>query len=409
MFLDPSGRAVSPSMAHQYSPPSPSEVVPQPRFPIPPSMAPPRHEDAHRYWVPGTGYWPGLIIPPAYLPPGVPSPEDPTSRVLPVGDLSGIVDLQQMMWQFGFGWYGPPPPKPSEQQDHSAPQTQLSPSMSAMSITRAHTPPQFGYPLLPAQVGPQAANAPPATSSAPNVPATSSAMQEGPQPAAVLAASAPPPSKNVTDGDETASQQKLRPLGSKIENGMLKVIYDPEELKQYREEHGIKEEDSPPPRPISRASPPATQPYEEPILPLLPLSTGGHDLQRPASQMSSYYDNSFNDSRGPRDFNRSFTRMSTGPTGSQFPDPIGPHGAPFSRQSMPPGHPGWVDREQQGRMGGNYRANRGAGGYRNQRGPPGLGSHGGHNGNRFGASVPDHELPPAPPPVQFDPALTGDW
>jgi len=49
-------------------------------------------------------------------------------------------------------------------------------------------------------------------------------------------------------------------LATKMEDGVLKVIYDPQELKVYKEENGIEDK-----RPIDE------------IMELLPLSTGGHD------------------------------------------------------------------------------------------------------------------------------------
>lgn len=71
-----------------------------------------------------------------------------------------------------------------------------------------------------------------------------------------------------------------RVLGTKFEDGLLKPIYDADELKRWREANGIKEDQPAVVAPQPTEVPPSTPAHSE-HLPLLPLSSGGHDT--PAS------------------------------------------------------------------------------------------------------------------------------
>lgn len=70
--------------------------------------------------------------------------------------------------------------------------------------------------------------------------------------------------------NSSASHPRL--ISTKYEDGMLKPVYDPDELQKWRDENGIPS--------------PKSAPADE-VLPLLPMFTGGHDPRHAGGQSES--------------------------------------------------------------------------------------------------------------------------
>ena len=85
-------------------------------------------------------------------------------------------------------------------------------------------------------------------------------------------------------------------VGQKFEDGVLKIIYDPDELKQYREENGLLEPEKPEQAKLD--------------MPLLPLSSGGHDPKSAGNRSFSVAHTTQATNLGQIDKNRSTRRLS---------------------------------------------------------------------------------------------------
>ncbi|GMK57379.1 hypothetical protein CspeluHIS016_0402130 [Cutaneotrichosporon spelunceum] len=238
MFIDNFGRAISPSMVSQYSPPSPATV---PQISLPQTAVPPIHEWA-RPWFNATG---GTSAMPAIIP----TPLMAAAHDGYDGKLQSMV--VPVMWPAGFGIYPAmmAPMMPCIQ--HRIPTSdQVVPHNTASSPPN---PPRHGESISPTPRTPDAK---------PKVTRPPSQAQNS----YVTAGLPTPPSC------EAALPGAPRVTGAGYQNGLFMPTYDAHDLKTWRKARGIEETN------LRSTTAPAFPEY----LPLLPIFTGGHD---PASTL----------------------------------------------------------------------------------------------------------------------------
>ena len=83
----------------------------------------------------------------------------------------------------------------------------------------------------------------------------------------------PEAARDTQSQQDHSASKKSSPkiLGQKFEDGVLKIIYDPDDLKRYRQENQIPEPEN------------SIKLTETDQLPLLPISSGGHDIESKAT------------------------------------------------------------------------------------------------------------------------------
>ncbi|WOO77702.1 uncharacterized protein LOC62_01G001264 [Vanrija pseudolonga] len=256
MYVDPIGRAMSPTMAAQYSPPSPEVSRTPPAARTPPSVrTPPTMTPISQATIPLPLPW--MHQQHQQQPSNAPMQQTHDPTMVP--------------------WFHPQFMFPGGGMQHGG----YNPSQvaHAPTIYPMWLPFPIGFNLGPSQ--PQThmpstippSSAPPESVAAdPSVHSMSTAPVQ--EPAMKQAESNPASAISAPDTNHP------RVLGTKFEDGLLKPIYDADELKRWREANGIKEEQPAAVAPPPPDAPPSTPAHSE-HLPLLPLSSGGHDT--PAS------------------------------------------------------------------------------------------------------------------------------
>ncbi|KAL7423191.1 hypothetical protein Q5752_002491 [Cryptotrichosporon argae] len=251
MYVDDHGRAISPSMASQYTPPSP------PIVPV-------------EYTMPLSA---GLALPAPQMP-----PQNSPWYAQPVVSLPPI-----------NGWYGLPLALPPL---HGAPPPSLMSATPSGGVPAERIPilapvmmPVGMYPPDPPAVAPPAIRQP-LTPSTPAEPIAPYAPNTTPMPPPVPPADGPRNDVSSPPVDQPRSGIVPRVIGHKIEDGVFKPFYDAAELSAWRRANGVPE-----------SSVPQHQPRAEEPLRLLPLATGGHEHSphSPHSAVSiihSYYGDS---------------------------------------------------------------------------------------------------------------------
>ncbi|BEJ17110.1 hypothetical protein CspHIS471_0605110 [Cutaneotrichosporon sp. HIS471] len=238
MFIDSVGRAISPSMVSQYSPPSPPAL---PKFSFSHSAASPPLEQLAP-WLNATGGPPTM---PAVM---------RTAMVVPAhsnygGELQGM--MMPVMWPMGFGAYpGMMAPSISSMQQGSP--------MSGLFMPHiASSPPNQPRPNEPSSSPPRTPDGKRFTPPSSNTKATYGTT--GPP---------TPPS----DKSAVSTVPRARVTGARYQDGLFIPTYDADDLKTWREAQGIEDNK------LGSTVAPADREY----LPLLPIFTGGHD---PASTL----------------------------------------------------------------------------------------------------------------------------
>nr|XP_031859605.1 uncharacterized protein CI109_004880 [Kwoniella shandongensis]KAA5526677.1 hypothetical protein CI109_004880 [Kwoniella shandongensis] len=274
MYVDDLGRAISPSMVSQYSPKFAPCDIPPINLPPRPLGAFPTQQPAY----PSVQLVYGYPIPPMYgysqPAPQFPHPPPPASIPIP----------------------GP--------QQMPAPQAPFMGGPTATNIPFPVLCASWGIGYLPAGAAPmfpsfvQQPQQPFGNPSPPHTPGHAAGPQQhGFESAPVVPQDIPPPSPPSQPGSlgSKSTRSSLAPVGYKQEGGMMKVVYDAEQLKQYCQENGI--------------NPPKNEIQEKGIgdlndekVTLLPISTGGHvpTLERPASVATSGHRNSTHGELGHR-------------------------------------------------------------------------------------------------------------
>ncbi|BEI94193.1 uncharacterized protein CcaverHIS019_0606520 [Cutaneotrichosporon cavernicola] len=238
MFIDSVGRAISPSIVSQYSPPSPPAL---PKFSFSHSAASPPLEQIAP-WLNATGGPPTM---PAMM---------CSAMVVPAhgnygGELQGM--MMPVMWPMGFGAYPGmmAPSVPSMQQ--GSPMTRLFMSHMASSPLNQPRP-----------------NEP--SSSPPRTPDGKRFTPPSSNTIATYGTTAPP--TPPSDKSAVSSAPRARVTGARYQDGLFIPTYDADDLKTWREAQGIKDTK------LGSTAAPEDREY----LPLLPIFTGGHD---PASTL----------------------------------------------------------------------------------------------------------------------------
>ncbi|WWC88819.1 uncharacterized protein L201_003732 [Kwoniella dendrophila CBS 6074] len=266
MYVDDIGRAISPSMVSQYSPPSAS-IPPPSSLPSEPIFAPPFHP------VPFAGY--------------------PHMTPFPVGIFGQAQYSQQYIPSAG--------PLPASQIMH--PQTipvnpnsatsPLSPGSPVNPLPLPTLPPHMHIPMLCAAWGigylppgsvpmPPFGQYNPASAPPPTFKATQN--ETVPPPVPIPTAKEESEALSVSSSfelpDELSSRSKLKPIAFTNEDGMLKPVYDPKDLKEYCDENKIT-------LPKGATSPKTVRQEE---VTLLPVQSGGHDPVIPPAQNEFSHD-----------------------------------------------------------------------------------------------------------------------
>ncbi|WVQ80545.1 hypothetical protein IAT38_002650 [Cryptococcus sp. DSM 104549] len=325
MYIDPIGRAISPSLVSQVSPrppfapeptlhepgpaphyqpaPLPHPYMPMmPAAPMPPPMPFLHQMGMHMYPPPhplGLGNSPHPMVPGsmASISPSVHAgalpqlSQMPMSPALSMGPQQSIVAMQGVMGMAGGVHYPYNMPMPILSWGYG-----YMPPTSTATNTQAYFTPQQP---------PFASFSPPATTYNHNETAPSPSVRS-----TNLGSAAPPPSNtpsaavSSTEPEVTISPEylsrlglmmqglnsnKLKPVGYKEEGGMIKAVFDPEELKDYYAKTGLPppSEEDPSSRPSQREEVVMRERMEPQVM-LLPISTGGHDpVPGPASALAA--------------------------------------------------------------------------------------------------------------------------
>ncbi|WRT67642.1 uncharacterized protein IL334_004614 [Kwoniella shivajii] len=254
LYIDDNGRAVSPSMVSQYSPTITSQPPPSTLPNIPPAPPPNPHPGMHPMY-PSLAHQPfGLWYhPPPWMPtpyslqsfpqhpqPGVTTPHPQTTSV-PTGPIgldqmvcsASQIPLPMLCAAWGIS-YLPPGTAPMGFYPHPAYHTNAPAAADDNTVpvgaTGNLTPPRTPVPL-PTEI--------------PDLDS--------------------PPSFDIPDG--LSSRSKLKPIGFKNEEGMLRPVYDPEDLREYCNEYNIT---------LPETSSSSSKIKQEQVT-LLPIQSGGHD------------------------------------------------------------------------------------------------------------------------------------
>ncbi|WVW84507.1 hypothetical protein I302_106541 [Kwoniella bestiolae CBS 10118] len=244
MYIDDFGRAISPSMVSQYSPPA---SIPEPgSYPAPDPVNPYPTQSHYAAMMPhmqfGMWYHPQLqasmVPPPFTMGVGTAEPDQTQAETMPTA-------------------------MPTNTAQGAA---QLPSSLQLPTLCAA-----WGIGYLPPGSVPFPLTTQPPT-------ATTSGDHAGP---AVPPVPAPEPTTSVPSVNSSielpgglSAKSRLNPIGFTNEDGMLKPVYDPNDLKEYCAENNIA---------LPKRTDPTIQGEE---LTLLPIQTGGHDYIR-ADQTAS--------------------------------------------------------------------------------------------------------------------------
>nr|XP_018262528.1 uncharacterized protein I303_05545 [Kwoniella dejecticola CBS 10117]OBR84686.1 hypothetical protein I303_05545 [Kwoniella dejecticola CBS 10117] len=247
MYVDQVGRAISPSMVSQYTPPSPP--VPHPSalpFAQADYMHPPPVPSSYSMMNPlQFGMWyhpyPGQPIPVA---PNVPAPVPvniPAQEAFAPGSFLGQREHAQGSMA------------------HAPPHLQI--PMLCATLGIGYLPPgACPYPPLPN--GPYSHNGPVTTS-----PVSHVNRPEASIPAPEALDTAIPIETAIQPPERLTARNEMRPIRFENDNGMFKPIYDSDQMKEYCDKHNID---------IPRINDPAPGRGAEQVS-LLPISSGGHD------------------------------------------------------------------------------------------------------------------------------------
>ncbi|WWD04716.1 hypothetical protein V865_002787 [Kwoniella europaea PYCC6329] len=249
MYIDDSGRAISPSMVSQYSPASATLQAPHflpamdhaNQHPVPalyPGMMPPAHF--------GMWFHPPSMIPTPYP---VPTPMHPSSA--PTGNaVESALSIT--------------PPYMDSQNPSQIPSNMQLPMLCAAWGIGYLPPGALPFPFAaptPATGNEDAQSVPPAA----------------PVPGPDLNPEASSVESPIELPDGLSSRSRLNPIGFTNEDGMLKPVYDPKDLKDYCAENKIT---------LPKGADPLSMVKQEEVT-LLPIQSGGHDHAGPDQPVNS--------------------------------------------------------------------------------------------------------------------------